>query len=80
MTLLAGRGHARLDVIRIRRPLEIGHVASDAIRARQVVIVVHMALNTLQTGVRAGQRKARAVVVECSVGPRNSVVALVAGL
>ena len=56
-------------MIRIRRPLEIGHVASDAVRARQVVIVVHMALSTLQSGMRAGQWKARVVVVERSVGP-----------
>ena len=55
-------GHAAPDAL---RSIPIRGVARHAIGAAQRVIVVHMALHTGSCGVRADQRKAGGVVIEC---------------
>jgi hypothetical protein len=61
VALLASLRHVRLDVVRLRSPLEILQVAIHAgrISTRQVVIVVDMALRALHCRVRAGERESR---------------------
>ena len=72
----------RRDVIRVRRPLEIGQMAGDAGRTIQGVVVVHVAVGTLTRRhcMQTGQREASAVVVEGRVQPRRCAVARVASL
>ena len=81
VTRLAGLREASGDVIGIRRGLEIAQVARDTGGARQVVVVVDVAIetDTRWIGMRVGQRKAGAGVVELPVGPGDRVVAVLAG-
>jgi len=69
------------DVIWIRRPLEIAQVATHAGGARQVVVVVDVAIEAYPRwiGMRVGQRKAGAGVIELSVRPGHCVVTVLAG-
>jgi len=62
-------------MIRIVRRIEISEVTADAGRARQTEIVVGMALRTLHTRVRPGQRKSGGRMVEAGPGPLHRSVA-----
>ena len=82
MTLIATLREIRCDVIRIGGPLIILQVAGDSgIRSEFVVIVfVKIGAQARRHCVHAGKREPGIVVVEGSIGPRNRVVALLAGL
>jgi len=82
VALLTGLREIRLHMVRLCRTLEILQVAAHArrVRAGQVVVIVHVALRTLHRRMRTSQREPSAVVIECRVLPRRSVVALLAGL
>ena len=75
MTGRAVRREARSHVIRIRGPVVIGHMTSIAVRWR-ACIPVGMALDAVHVGVRALERKARAVMVEGAGLPRCFIMAL----
>ena len=80
VALLAGLRESRTDVIRIRRSLEIFQVAAHASCRRQVVVIVDVALSTLQSRVRTGEREPCVVVIKGGLCPRCCVVALLASL
>ena len=80
VALLAGLRESRTDVIRIRRSLEIFQVAAHASCRRQVVVIVDVALSTLQSRVRTGERESGVVVIKGGLCPRRCVVALLASL
>lgn len=83
MASLACCGECHGDVVNWRnRIFVIGLMARVACRARQVVVIVGVAVRALagRNGMRAGQRKTSAVVIEGGVQPRTGVVALIAAL
>ena len=80
VTLLAGLRESRTDVIRIRCALEIFQMAAHAGCRCQVVVIVDVALGTLQSRVRTGEREPRVVVIKGGLCPRRRVVALLTGL
>ena len=72
--------HASRDVIRIRRSLEILDVTGDACGRRQIVIPVGVALVALKLRVSTRKRKANRIVIETRWLPRDSRMAILAGL
>jgi len=79
---LAGLRVVRRHVVRIGGPLEIFQVAANASRVRrgEIVVVVDVARRAGNGLVRAGQGEARVVVVKAGLGPRDRVMARLAGL
>lgn len=70
---------AELQVVGIRRLLKILQMATVAIGRRIGELAVDVALRTAHGGMRAGQRKRSAVVIELCSLPVRSAVASVAG-
>jgi hypothetical protein len=71
MAHLAIRGKATLDVIWIRRALEVRHVTGRArgICSGQVVVAIHVAGSAGHGYVRSGQRKSGRAVIEVRLNP-----------
>lgn len=80
MAGVTGRGESALSVIGVGRRLIVLQVAGRTGPGGQVVVAIHVALRALQFGVRAGQGKSRACVIEGSARPGGRVVASLAGL
>ena len=77
MTLLAGLGESRGDVVGIGRALEVFQVAGHARRAVQCVVIVDVAIRALarRNGVQSGQREAGHRMVEPAIAPLHRIVA-----
>jgi hypothetical protein len=71
MACLAVRGKTTLDMVGVRRALEIPHVTGGAgsIWRSQIVVVVHMAGSAGDTDMRAGERESGGAVVEVRFRP-----------
>ena len=70
----ACRREARAHVIRIGRPAVVLLMATVAIRRQRRVVVVYVAACTRNRRMRAGERKARIVVIKRRLIPRRSVM------
>ena len=76
MTLRAIMVEVTRDMVRVRRPLEIGLMALIAIGIHQLVVAVGVACRALHGDVRTRQREARGTMIECRRVPVGRRVTL----
>lgn len=80
MAGVAGRGKSCLGVIGIGGVVVILHVTRGARATSQLVVPIYMALRARQSGVRSGESKTRAGVIETGISPAHGAVANLTGL
>ena len=80
VALIARGREARLHVVRVGRPVEVGLMALRAGAAGQAVVVVHVALSALQRCVRTRQGKTSRSVIKGRRRPVGRAMARLAGL
>lgn len=78
MACVARRREAGLDMVRIRRAIEVFLVAGRARSVRQLVVAIHVTLRTGDRGMHAGKRPPGLRVIELSTAPRVCIVAVLA--